>query len=314
MSVGVFLFTANYGMIVLMELIIYLVLVLVGLCMGSFAGATVWRLRARQLVQDKKSGEQIDSDEYKRLNKLTKNSLVNDHSVCLNCNYKLKWYDLIPLISWVLLGGKCRKCRKPIGYFEPLIEIGVVAFFVISYAFWPYSLNNNLEIARLVIWLIAGVCLAILFAYDKKWSILPDKLNYTVIGLGLISAVLVIVGANYQIGTILNIIGSVAILSGLYLAIYVASRGMWVGFGDVKLCLGMALLLADWQLAFIALFAANLIGSLAVLPGLITKKLKGDSHVPFGPFLIAGFVVAGLSTFNILGYLLLHAYAIIMSK
>jgi leader peptidase (prepilin peptidase)/N-methyltransferase len=77
---------------------------------------------------------------------------------------------------------------------------------------------------------------------------------------------------------------------------------MWIGFGDVKLCLGLALLLADWRLAFIALFAANLIGSLAVLPGLMMKKLKGNSHVPFGPLLIAGFLVAGLFGIHILDW------------
>lgn len=282
-------------MIVLMEqFIIYLALVLVGLCMGSFAGATVWRLRARQLIQDKADGETVNMAEYNRLNKLTKKLLVNDHSICLNCSYKLKWYDLIPLISWVSLSGKCRKCRKPIGYFEPIMELGLATFFVMSYAFWPYTLNSNIEVARLVIWLIAGVGLAILFAYDKKWSILPDTLSYLVISLGAISVTLLLISTSNPLGVAISIIGSVAILSGLYWAIYIASKGMWIGFGDVKLGLGLALLLADWKLAFIALFAANLIGSLAVLPGLLRKKLKGDSHVPFGPLLIAGFVVAGL--------------------
>ncbi len=282
-------------MIVLMEqYIVYFTLVLIGLCLGSFAGATVWRLRARQLVQDKQNGEDVDPYEYKRLNKLTKKNLLDDHSVCLNCSYKLKWYDLIPLISWVSLGGKCRNCRKPIGYFEPLMETGVALYFVLSYAFWPYPLYTNLEFARLFIWLMAGVGLAILFAYDKKWSILPDSVNYIVIGLGAISAVLVIFGSSDQSRSLISIIGSIAILSGLYFAIYVSSKGAWIGFGDVKLGLGLALLLADWRLAFIALFAANLIGSLAVLPGLVMKKLQGNSHVPFGPLLIAGFVIAGL--------------------
>lgn len=282
-------------MIVFMEqFIIYLALVLIGLCLGSFTGATVWRLRARQLVQDKADGETVGMAEYNRLKKLTKKSLVNDHSICLNCSYKLKWYDLIPIISWVSLGGKCRKCRKPIGYFEPIMEFGMALFFVLSYAFWPNSLNTNLEIARLLIWLIAGVGLAILFAYDKKWSILPDNVNYVVIGLGVFSSILVIISSADRISALLSIVGSIAILSGLYLVIYVVSRGMWIGFGDVKLGLGLALLLADWRLAFIALFAANLIGSLAVLPGLVMKKLKGNSHVPFGPLLIAGFVIAGL--------------------
>ena len=283
-------------MIVVMEqFVIYLGLILFGLCLGSFAGASVWRLRARQLVQDKSNGEKVDKNEYKRLHKLSKNRLLNDHSRCLDCSYGLKWYDMIPLISWLSLGGKCRQCHRPIGYLEPLIEIGMAGFFVLSYALWPYSLDDNLGIARLILWLVAGVGLAILFAYDKMWSLLPDSVNFAVIGIGAISALLVIVGSPDQIGTILSIFGSVAILSGLYWVLYMVSQGRWIGFGDIKLGLGLALLLADWRLAFIALFAANFIGCLIVLPAMAMKKLKRNSHVPFGPLLIAGCVIAGLA-------------------
>jgi prepilin signal peptidase PulO-like enzyme (type II secretory pathway) len=178
---------------------------------------------------------------------------------------------------------------------EPLIELGVAAFFVLSYAFWPYSLSNGLEIARLIIWLISGVCLAILFVYDLKWFLLPDKINFALIGFGAVSALLVIINAHDKSGAILNIIGSVLILSGLYLALYKISDGKWVGFGDIKLGLGLGLLLASWQLAFLALFSANLIGCVIVMPALIMKKLRRDSHVPFGPLLITGFVFAGLA-------------------
>ena len=190
------------------------------------------------------------------------------------------------------IGSDCY--GKSIGYLEPLIEIGVAVFFVLSYALWPYPLDNNLGLARLVLWLIAGVGLAILFAYDKMWSLLPDSVNFAVIGVGAVSALLVVIGSPDQIGTISSIIGSIAILSGLYWVLYMISHGMWIGFGDIKLGLGLALLLADWRLAFIALFAANLIGCLIVLPAMAMKKLKRNSHVPFGPLLIAGFVIAGL--------------------
>jgi prepilin signal peptidase PulO-like enzyme (type II secretory pathway) len=85
------------------------------------------------------------------------------------------------------------------------------------------------------------------------------------------------------------------ILSGLYFALYQISKGKWVGFGDVKLGLGLALLLADWRFAFIALFAANLIGCIIVLPSMARGKLKRDSHVPFGPLLIIGSIIALLA-------------------
>ena len=285
-----------------MNSVIYVGLVLFGLVLGSFAGAMVWRLRARQLVADQKAGEPVDSTEYARLKKLARVKTSQDRSRCLSCGYELRWYDLIPLISWLTLRGRCRHCHKPIGYMEPLIELGTALFFVISYAFWPVPLDSFLPIAGLATWLVAGVGLAILFAYDTKWYLLPDRVSFTVIGLGLLSAVLTIVGSSNPIDAILNVVGSVAVLSGLYFLIYLASRGRWIGFGDIKLGLGLGLLLADWQIALIALFLANLIGTIVVIPLMATGKLKRDSHVPFGPLLIAGAIVAKFVGFALIEF------------
>jgi leader peptidase (prepilin peptidase)/N-methyltransferase len=262
--------------------------------MGSFAGAMTWRLRAYQLLRDKKDGEKVDTNEYNNLKKLTKKSLINDRSQCLYCSYELQWYDLIPLISWLSLGGKCRKCHHPIGIFEPIIELGVALFFVVSYMFWPFSLNNGLEITRLIIWLITGVVLAISFAYDKKWFILPNIISYIIIGIGLLNFLIVIILSQDKMSAIVSIIGAIFILSGIYYILYKISKGRWIGFGDIKLGFGLALLLADWELAFVALFAANLIGCIIVIPAMVIGKLKRDSHVPFGPLLIVGTVIAFL--------------------
>jgi prepilin signal peptidase PulO-like enzyme (type II secretory pathway) len=77
--------------------------------------------------------------------------------------------------------------------------------------------------------------------------------------------------------------------------LYKISKGKWIGFGDIKLGLGLALLLGDYRLAFLAIFAANLIGCIIVIPGMTMGKLKRDSHVPFGPLLILGTIVAQLA-------------------
>ena len=276
-------------------IIIYSALVVVGLCMGSFAGASVWRLRAYQLEHDKKNGESVDKVEYDQIKKLTGKSLSSDRSMCINCSYALKWFDMIPLVSWLFLNGKCRKCRKSIGYMEPMIELGVATFFVLSFIFWPYDLNNYVQITQFIIWLFAGIGLSILFVYDTKWSLLPDKINFAVIGLGIINALIIIINSNNMSDTIISIIASALILSGLYWVLHKISDGKWIGFGDIKLGLGLALLLADWRLAFIALFAANLAGCLIVIPAMIVKKLDRKSHVPFGPLLIIGAIVAMLA-------------------
>lgn len=275
-----------------MEFIVYIALVLLGACLGSFAGATVWRLRARQLVEDKQAKEPVDAKEYKRLLPLTKSKLTSDRSHCLHCGTVLRWYDLIPIVSWLALRGKCRACRKPIGKFELFIELGVAAFFVLSYIFWPFALESGLDVARFVVWLGAGVILAILFAYDAKWFLLPDKLTIALGVAGAATAVIALLQSADVAGTLISIAGALVILSGLYLALYLISQGKWIGFGDVKLGIGLALLLSDWQLALLALFAANLIGCVIVIPALARGKLKRNSHVPFGPLLIAGMVVA----------------------
>jgi prepilin signal peptidase PulO-like enzyme (type II secretory pathway) len=276
------------------QFLICIALAILGLVMGSFAGATVWRLRARQLVQDKADGEEYDKKEYKSLVSLTKSTASNDRSRCLHCGHVLAWYDLIPLVSWLSTGGKCRYCKKSIGSFEPLIELGVAGFFVTSYLLWPDRLMTLPEITHFVLWLIAGVILAILFAYDLKWFLLPNKAVFPLIAVGALVAIIGVSGAGDVLGALVNLALAVFILSGLYLVIWLLSRGQWIGFGDVKLGLGLALLLGDYKLAIVVLFAANLIGTLIVIPGMISGKLTRTTRVSFGPLLILGFVIAGL--------------------
>lgn len=290
-------------MIVLMEnVIVYIVLALLGISGGSFIGASLWRIRAYQLLDDKNSGEKYSKTEYDKLHKLMHKSMLNDRSICLSCSYRLKWFDMIPVLSWLQLGGRCRKCRAPIGITEILLEVGVALFFVLSFAFWPYQITDALEVVRFVTWIIAGLALALLFVYDLKWFILPNKVSFGLMAVAAIGALVTVLLSIEPVSTLYSIIGSAVILSGLYYMLYAISKGRWVGFGDVKLGIGLALLLADWQLAFIALFAANLVGSLIVVPLMMTGKLKRDSHVPLGPLLILGTIIAKLAGFSIIDW------------
>lgn len=286
----------------LMEQIwIYVGLVLFGLCLGSFAGASVWRLRARQLEEDKAEGEKVDAKEYKQLKQLHSINKLKDRSRCLHCGHELAWYDLLPLVSWLSLRGKCRYCRTPIGRFEPLIELGVAAFFVLSYVLWSHDLSTTLAVAQFILWLAAGVGLAILFAYDLKWFLLPNRVMFSVIGISAVSAVVALLQAQDIFASLVSILIGIFILSGLYLLIYIISKGQWIGFGDIKLGLALALLLADWRLALLALFAANLIGCLIVIPGMLAGKITRTTRIPFGPLLILGMVVAAFAGDYIIG-------------
>jgi prepilin signal peptidase PulO-like enzyme (type II secretory pathway) len=273
---------------------IAIILAVLGLFLGSFAGASVWRLRARQLRIDAKNGEKVPKADKAQVAKLKKNSILSDRSVCLHCGHQLAWYDLVPLVSWLELGGKCRYCKKPIGTFEPYVELATAAFFLASYLFWPLQFTSNFAVMEFVIWLIAGVGLITLAVYDLKWFLLPNPIVFSLIGLGVINSALVLAHDSFSLKTAIGIVTACGFLSGLYYLIYIGSRHQWVGFGDVKLGLALALLLADWQLAALALFLANAIGTVIFLPLMLGGKIKRQAHIPFGPFLIAGWFFAGL--------------------
>ncbi len=276
-----------------MEIIVfgYIGVILLGLILGSFSGASVWRLRAHQLIKDKKDGEPYDRAELKRLEPLLGVKATKDRSQCLNCHHTLEWYDLIPLFSWLSAGGKCRYCKKPIGLFEPLVELGTAVLFAGFFYYWTQMHSDGAWIG-LVVWIVMLTMFVILYAYDAKWFLLPDKVMLPLIGLAGAYAAYAIAVSDSPLSVLVSTILSVAILSGLYLALWLISKGNWVGFGDVKLGLSLGLLLMDWKLALLTLFLANLIGTLIVIPGLLSGKMSRKTQIPFGPLLIVAFFIA----------------------
>lgn len=261
-----------------------------GALLGSFAVAQVWRLRARQLVEDKKNGEPVDAKELRRLKVLLR-PVATDRSACLTCRHTLAWYDLVPVVSWLSLKGRCRYCNAPIGITEVLAEVGLGAVFALSYIFWPHTLGSIGELVPFTIWLVACVVATILVVYDAKWSLLPFELNIGLIVLGALFATTwyTIAGVSLDLP---SLIGGIAILGGLYL---VFSLLGWVGMGDGILGIGLALFLGSWQLAFVTLFLANLLGCLMLIPLFIRQKLHRQVRIPFGPFLIVAAFVSMLA-------------------
>ncbi len=241
---------------------------ILGLCFGSFVNALVWRIK------------------HKR-------DFVRERSECTHCHHVLAWYDLLPIVSWMLLRGKCRYCHKAIED-SPFIEVLVAGLFIISYITWPY-LWTGVSMVLFGLWLISLVLLTALAVYDARWYILPDKLVWPLVVLGIFIAGTRWIGVeNLTIDkALLQIVGGITIISGLYYGLYVLSKGTWVGFGDIKLGLFIGLTLG-WQQSLLALFLANFIGLIVVLPGMLSKKLTPKSKVPFGPFLIVACILAFL--------------------
>lgn len=269
----------------------YVALGALGAVFGSFAGAQVWRLRASQLVADKKAGEPYDKSEYSQLKSLAGRKQRSDRSECLRCGHTLSWVDMIPIASWVALRGRCRYCNKPIGVMEIILEITTAVLFVLSLLLWPLPLDSMAQLAVFIAWLGIVVSLVILATYDYKWQLLPDVVNYIFIGLAAVFFVarMIIYTSQFDMWSAL---GAIGILSGVYAVLYIVSKGAWIGFGDVKLGIGLGLLLGDWKLAFFALFLANLIGCMIVLPGIIKRSLDGKSRIAFGPLLIVGTLIS----------------------
>ena len=286
----------------MMSMTILVVVAALGAVMGSFIGAQVWRVRARQLVEDKRAGEPVDALELRRLKPLLK-PLKNDRSRCLSCGHELRWYDLLPVVSWLAARGRCRYCQAPIGWMELGLELVMGGLFVAVTWHGMMTFTAPLVITKVVIALMGVSYLAFLFVYDKRWFLLPDVANWPFVMLGALFAGIHVATGQLPSG-VLGLIAAVIILSGVYALLYVVSSGRWIGFGDVKLTLGLSLFLMDWRLAFLALFLANLLGTLLVLPGMLRGTVQRGARIPFGPLLILGFLIAWFFGARIMGWLL----------
>ncbi|MEO8863067.1 MAG: prepilin peptidase, partial [Candidatus Saccharimonadales bacterium] len=134
---------------------IYIVLVVLGLCLGSFVNALVWRLHEQDLLASK--AKAVKKQSKGKNTQLTSQdlSIVKGRSICTHCYHKLAWYDLLPVLSWASLKGKCRYCHKPIGWQYPLVELLTASVFVLSYVFWPNGLDvSSLQLALFGFWLV----------------------------------------------------------------------------------------------------------------------------------------------------------------
>lgn len=266
-----------------MKLFIIISMFILGAVLGSFACCQAWRWRYK--IQGKKP--------------------LGKRSVCMACKYKLRWYDNIPIISWLMLRGKCRKCGKRIGYAEILSELGLGAAFAMighvyivpTFYYWTVlstkPLNLEILIATIILLLVMLVVLTILSVYDAKWGELPILLLLVAIGLGAAILGLKVWNTALDGGDVLQLLisaaGGVMILAGVCWVIYKASNERLMGGGDWVLALAIALAIGDWWLSLWAMFLANLLGDIIMMPSLVQK---GNHVIHFGPFLTIGFVLA----------------------
>ncbi|MDQ3123608.1 MAG: prepilin peptidase [bacterium] len=270
---------------------IILVIAALGLILGSFVNALVWRvyMQEKESSKAKKDAVLPPADDL---------SILKGRSMCPQCKHPLAAKDLIPVISWLILRGKCRYCHKPISRQYPLVELATAGLFILSALLWPRPDNDAINynfVINLVVWLSVMIPgFMALIVYDLRWMLLPNRIIYPMIVIASILASFNIISADNVISALINTGTAVAIAGGIFYLLFVVSNGRWIGGGDVKLGLLIGLLLAKPELAFLILLLASVLGTLFVVPGLLLKKVTTKSRIPFGPFLIIAAIIVKL--------------------
>ena len=235
-----------------MELILFLPIFLYGIVIGSFLNVCIYRIPL---------GE----------------SIAKERSHCMTCGYQLRWYDLVPLFSWLALRGKCRKCKTPISPQYPIIEGINGVLYVLIFAVNGFNLVSGLYC------LMASALLA-LSVIDFRTYEIPFGFNVFIGVLGLIRVISDMGNwSEYALGFV-----AVSVVLALLLII---SKGRAIGGGDVKL-MAAAGLLVGWKLIILAFFIGCILGSVIHI---IRMKVSQAEHVlAMGPYLSAGILISAL--------------------
>lgn len=269
---------------------IIVVLILLGLILGSFVNALVWRFHEQAELRENSVKSPQKGSKVGKAPTLDELSMVKGRSMCSNCHHELAPKDLIPLFSWLSLRGKCRYCGVKIQD-SPLIELVLPILFVVSYLAWPFELSG-LGLYQFVFWLVFLVGFMALAAYDFRWFLLPNRIVYPLIGVALVQLIGQFLFYDAGLSDITNAIWGVVVASGIFYVIYMVSNGTWIGGGDVKLGIVLGLIVGGPLKGMLLLFIASLIGTLIALPLLAAGKAERTSRLPFGPYLlVATFIV-----------------------
>lgn len=242
-----------------------------GLIVGSFLNVVICRLRWAE-------------------------EFVTGRSKCPACKNMIGWYDNIPLLSFALLGAKCRSCRKNISWQYPLVEFFTAFFFAIVGA-WVFDPMDAVTWIRTVFLLGVISFLTIIFVYDILYMEVPGAVLWISIGWAIAGNL----ALDWQMqGKTITDIFTLATYSGalaasaafaFFLSIVLVSREKWMGMGDAYLAILLGLFLG-WPKILLALFLAFALGAIIGLLLIAFKKKTMKSQVPFAPFLVAGSVVS----------------------
>ena len=208
-------------------------------------------------------------------------SIVWPASACTSCGRLLAWFENIPIVSWTLLRGRCRSCRKPISGRYPLVESLTALMF--AAAWWHYG-PSWLFVSRILF----GCALLVLFAIDLEHHLLPNLITLPGIVVGF---ALSFVSGPGWVDSLIGILVGGGVLYGIAEIYYRVRHEEGLGMGDVKM-LAMIGAFVGWKLTLVTLMMASFAGSLIGLAFILTRRGGMKYALPFGTFLALG---AGLA-------------------
>lgn len=251
---------------------VYLIIFAFGLAVGSFLDVCIYRLPL-------------------------KISIAKGRSFCPHCQSKITWYDNIPLMSFILLGARCRHCHQPISWIYPLVETLTAVLFVLS--FWKFGLSWQFLSS-----LILLSALIVITFIDLRHQIIPDLISIPGILLGLIFSFLIpgFHWLNSLIGVLLGGIFFYLMAWGGQLLFKKES----LGGGDIKLAAMLGAFLG-WQKLILVFFLSSFLGALVgIILIFAVKDFRSKRIIPFGPFLALASLVALFLGDNLLNFYLSH--------
>lgn len=233
-------------------ILLYIIIFMFGIVIGSFLNVCIYRIPLKE-------------------------DIVKERSHCMSCGYKLEWYDLVPLLSYLFLRGRCRKCKAKLSAQYPLIEAANGILYVLI------VIVNGVNVESLLYCLLISALLT-LSVIDFRTYEIPIGINIFILTLGLIRIITDL--SNW----LTYLIGFLAV--SIFLAvIYYVSKGRGIGGGDVKLMAVCGLVLG-WKLIILAFFLGCILGAVIHVARM---KISGEDHVlAMGPYLSAGVFIAML--------------------
>jgi len=248
-----------------MDIVFYILVFIFGTIVGSFLNVVIYRYN-------------------------TGATLVRGRSMCLACGKALRWYELVPLASFLIQRGKCRNCKSKISWQYPAVEATTGLLFLLTW-------KQGFQVAEMIFyWAIISI-LMVIAVYDIRHKIIPNGFVYAFIALSLFSPLYKLMTSDvvslwdFWAGPVLFL---------PFATLWLISRGTWMGFGDAKLAWGIgwflglyagisAIILAFWVGAVWGLVLIAFSKGNGLLLGGKTFIMK--SEIPFGPFLILGMLL-----------------------